>query len=365
MQNARSDTLTRRQLAALTFCALLSPLIRQIPATVVGRSGRGAWISAAAALAPTALVLWLMGLFLRRRQPGEGLGEMVLRALGEGFGRAVVFVYAVWLLFYGGFVLRAGADRFAAAVFPKSPVWLFMGVMTVILIPAVLGRLKTLSRCAEVLTPLLLALFLLVFAFAVPQMDADELLPLRYSDIPGIAAGVVPAAETLLIAVYFFFLAGRVEEGGMFRRMIAPAAVLAVLGAGLCITTVGTFGAALTDKMNYPFFVMIRGIRVFNLLERIEALVIAQWVAADFLLLGALGQMTSSLLTLALCGRGKERSRTLSVLSLAAMTAAGVFCAPTAFALRSLARSFIPHVNAAMFASLLVIFIIGKIRKKI
>jgi hypothetical protein len=34
--------------------------------------------------------------------------------------------------------------------------------------------------------------------------------------------------------------------------------------------------------MNYPFFAMIRNVRIFRSVERIEALVVALWVAPDF-----------------------------------------------------------------------------------
>ena len=52
---------------------------------------------------------------------------------------------------------------------------------------------------------------------------------------------------------------------------------------------------------------MIRCIRIFRLLERVEALVVAQWVTTDFLLLGALLQAATGELTLCFPKLGARR----------------------------------------------------------
>ena len=65
----------------------------------------------------------LLGRLTRKRVPGEGLGGVLLRVLGRFGGTAAVLLYTVWTVFYAGFVLRAGADRFVTAVYPGSRPW--------------------------------------------------------------------------------------------------------------------------------------------------------------------------------------------------------------------------------------------------
>ena len=366
MADQRTNTLSRRQLAILLWAVMVSPLIRQVPGTMTALGGRAVWLSVLLAVPAVLLLGWFIAVFLRSRREGEGLGELICRSVGQWPGRIVTGVFALWLTFYAGFVLRAGADRFVSAVFPDSPVWLFMAVTLLICLPAGLGRLKTLARCAQVTTPLLAAVFALVFLFCFQNVEPDNLWPLQAGDLPGAAEGALPLLTTLSVGVYLAFLTGKVESGKLFASFILPLLVLTGLGFLLCVTTIGTFGEELTEEMNYPFFVMIRSIRIFNLLERVEALVVAQWVVADFLLLGTLLQIGPTLFTLTFYGQGQERKPLTEWLCVGLLGLTAVFCAPTAFALRWVAQTVIPMGNAALvFGVLPLIFLIGKLRKRL
>ena len=143
-----TDGISRRQLSILLFVSALSPLIRQMPGMAVQSAGGAVWLSALLALVPLPLAGLLLGRLTRKRLPGEGLGGALRRVFGRFGGTAAVLLYTVWTVFYAGFVLRAGADRFVTAVYPGSRPWLFMAVMAALCVPACLGRLKTLWRCA-------------------------------------------------------------------------------------------------------------------------------------------------------------------------------------------------------------------------
>lgn len=360
----RTDGISRRQLSILLFVSALSPLIRQTPGLAVRSAGGAVWLSSLLALLPLPLAGWLLGRLLRRRVPGEGLGGVLLRVFGKSGGTAAVLLYTVWTVFYAGFVLRAGADRFVSAVYPGSRAWLFMAVMAALCVPACLGRLKTLGRCAEIALPLLALVFLFVFLFCLPGVDAANLAPVSGETALAAARGTPRLWSTLSVLLLLAFLTDRTEPGplaGCFNRVFLSLGALAAL---LCVTIVGTFGAALAAEMHYPFFVMIRCIRIFRLLERVEALVVAQWVVTDFLLLGALLQAATGNLTL--CFPKLDRRREITALSCLALAAvSGAVCAPTSFSLRELSRTLVPLASAAAAGLLALALIVGAVRKKI
>ena len=360
----RTDGLSRRQLSILLFVSALSPLIRQTPGMAVQSAGGAVWLSALLALAPLPLAGLLLGRLTRKRLPGEGLGGVLLRVFGRFGGTAAVLFYTGWTLFYAGFVLRAGADRFVMAVYPGSRPWLFMAVMAALCVPACLGRLKTLGRCAEIALPLLALVFLFVFLFCLPGLDAANLAPLSRETVIDAARGTPWLLSTMSVLLLLAFLSDRTEPGPLAASFNRALLALGALAALLCVTVVGTFGASLTAEMHYPFFVMIRCIRIFRLLERVEALVVAQWVVTDFLLLGALLQSAAGNLTL--CFPKLDRRRGVVALScLALACAAGALCAPTAFLLRELSRTLVPIASASAAGVLVLAFVVGLVRKKI
>ena len=160
------------------------------------------------------------------------------------------------------------------------------------------------------------------------------------------------------------FLSDRTEPGPLAAPFNRAFLALGLLAALLCVTVVATFGAKLTAEMHYPFFVMIRCIRIFRLLERVEALVVAQWVTTDFLLLGALLQAATGELTLCFPKLGARRGAVaLTCLALALLS--GALCAPTSFSLRELSRTLVPIASASAAGVLVLAFVVGLIRKKI
>ena len=265
----RTDGISRRQLSILLFVSALSPLIRQTPGMAVQGAGGAVWLSALLALAPLPLAGLLLGRLTRKRLPGEGLGGVLLRVFGRFGGTAAVLLYTAWTVFYAGFVLRAGADRFVTAVYPGSRPWLFMAVMAVLCVPACLGRLKTLGRCAEIALPLLALVFLFVFLFCLPGLDAANLAPLSRETVMDAARGTLWLLSTMSVLLLLAFLSDRTEPGPLAAPFNRAFLALGLLAALLCVTVVATFGAKLTAEMHYPFFVMIRCIRIFRLLERV------------------------------------------------------------------------------------------------
>lgn len=155
----------------------------------VQSAGSAVWLSALLALVPLPLAGLLLGRLTRKRVPGEGLGGVLLRVFGRFGGTAAVLLYTAWTVFYAGFVLRAGADRFVTAVYPGSRPWLFMAVMAALCVPACLGRLKTLGRCAEIALPLLALVFLFAFLFCLPGLDAANLAPISSDSLADAARG--------------------------------------------------------------------------------------------------------------------------------------------------------------------------------
>ena len=112
--------LNANQWTAISSLILLGPALRLLPQLTAAAAGRAAWLSVLPALP---LLLFYAGLFsrwLEKRQARTGLPELLLQALGEKPGKALLLLLSLWLCFYGGFLLRSGADRLVVTVYPHS-----------------------------------------------------------------------------------------------------------------------------------------------------------------------------------------------------------------------------------------------------
>jgi len=365
MDEEKLSILSRRQLLTLGWVALLSPVIRQLPRATVHIGGRGSWLSPLFALPPLLLYVWLLHGLLKTRGEHEGLQHQICKALGPFPGKTLLLAFTGWVVFYMGFVLRAGADRFVAAVYPNSRPTLFILTLAGLGLMAGLGRLKVLSRCAEAARPLLIFSLLLILWSALPNIETANLLPLSREDIRSAFLGALPVANTLCFTVYAAFLEQRVERGNVGRSLLPPLLGTLALVFLLGLVTIGCFGPALTGAMRHPFFVLIRDVRLFNLLERIEAVIIVQWVLTDFVLVALYCHVAASNLCFVF-GGGEGRRRIFAVGVTVAAVAIGFLCAPTSFALQAMAEHLIPRLHFLfLFILLPVVFVVGKARGKI
>ena len=239
-----------------------------------------------------------------------------------------------------------------------------MGVTLLLCLPAARGRVRVLGRCAEILAPLLWAVFALVFLLGFKNVDAACLRLPDSQPVGRALAGMLPLTAALCSAVHLGFLADTAEQDKLAGPCAKAMAALGALGLLLSVTVLGTFGAELSGKINYPFFVMIRSLRILHLIERMEALVVAQWVAADYLLLSALLRSAARALTAAAAGPDREADGRTVFGCAAAAALAGRFCASTAFGLHALETGLIPRGNALLALGVLPLcFLAGKLRR--
>lgn len=274
--------ISRRQLTAAGFLALLSSMIRVMPRGSAALAGRACWLCAV----PAFLLLWAFGSFLNRFGPeDEGMAAVFLRCLGPVAGRAVLLLYGLAFLFYAGFVLRVGADRLVVTVYPTAGTRFFFTVLLLLCLMAAMGTLRAIGRTAVILRAILLAALAMAFVFSLPDVDLKNLGPVKAEDAGSVLWGMLPIVNVGGLGACFLFLRGYGPPGRWQRREWLPwLGVLTAVAALLCVTVVGSFGPALTLRMSYPFFVMIRNVSLLNLADRIEAVVVVLWVFSDFLL---------------------------------------------------------------------------------
>ena len=114
--------------------------------------------------------------------------------------------------------------------------------------------------------------------------------------------------------------------------------------------------------MENAFFMVIRNIRVFGVIERAEAVVVAVWIVTDFIFLSSVLMIAAEIWkTVA----GVKR-RTFFVLPCAALSGAAAFLvAGNAFAFQRWSDFIVPAVNLLLAAVLIpAVMAVGKLRRR-
>ena len=371
-----TDPFPERQLRTLYTAALLSPILRLIPGSAAVGGGRAAWLGPLVAIPLLLLYAWLLSHLRRGMRPGETLAPLCLRVFGARLGRLALLLLGAWLLFYTGFVLRAGAERFVVTIFPHSAQSFFVLSMGLLGLLAALGSLQSLVRVARIVAPILFFVLLAILLVAFGKIDKSELLPLSLPDGPALLGSAWPSLDILsfgLAVPCFFHLGQATAEHNGFRISALWLGGMVLFLTALGAAVQGRFGAALCVRLSTPFFALVRNLVFFRSLERLEALVVGLWLFPDFLLAGMVLHAAQTCLRLAV-GKspqpGEKRldlqnGRWIIWLCGAAAAIIGLFIAPSPAALRRLSTQIVPLCSLAVaFGFLPLLYGVGK-RKKL
>lgn len=361
------DRISPRQFVAAVFLSAVSLLVRRFPHALVARAGRGAMVAVPLSILPILAVVAAAVLLFRNHPAGSGLSDVFTGILGPAAGRILTGIYGLWFICYAGFLLRSGAERFLTTVYTGAHPWVFLIIMTLLCAPAAAGRVLPLARSSMLVRPLMLTLILGIALLTLKDIDPALLMPLRTTDLRADVDAALEIANLLSILVFFGFLGDRLERP-LRVRDYAPwlAALLAVIGL-MTAGCLGMFGAELTAKMRYPYFMLVRDLTVLGALERIEPVVIAMWVFSDFILISLLLQLAAANLRTCLGFRPERAHRRILPLLCTAAAAAAAFSLPGSLdAQRALSERIVPLFCAIFgFGPILPLLAVGALRKKL
>lgn len=358
----REDTVTLRQYMATAFVALFSPISRLLPKAAVEIAGSSGWVSPVLALLPLAGLMLLVHRLLRFEGRSLGLGEALCRSLGNFPGKGACLLLAVWLTFYGGFLLRSGAERLISTVYPSAGPVFFIPVTLGLCTLAAAGKLRCAFRCGSVVSLFFGFTLILIYLLALPSLKGEYIWPLRLTEPGKLALSALPAMDVLSPWVYFSFLRGYVrEDERAFSRGLRGLAVTALGGLLLLVSTIGILGPELAGGQQYPFFVMVKNLTVFHVVQRIEPLVVTVWLMTDFVC------VTLVLLSAAeaLCCVFPGKRSGYALLCGLGMLAFSFLAAPNAGSLAVLSNLVVPGLNLLLlFLGTPVIALVKRCTKK-
>lgn len=350
-----------KQMNALIFVSLLSPIIRLFPKSAVTIGGKAVWLSPLIAIPLLLILSAMIKRFMKNSGPDEGLGDMIVKATGKVIGKMLLVLITLWLIFYTGFIVKSSAERLISSIYPNGQPALFIITLVAIATWMAVGELKNLGRLSEICAATIGIVLFINIVIATFKIDIKNLLPVTFYDIDNVALGAIPVINVIGISTYHAFLYGEAEKESKSNAkvlLLLAASVIAIL-----ITTIGTLGVAIIDSLQHSYFVMIRDIELIGVVERIEAAVIVTWVITDLVYVTVLLKICGEILGVVL---KKEKRNKYIIFSAIITQIPAFFVIKDAFTLHFISGIIIPIINIlVVFVLLPLLFVVGRIRQKI
>ncbi|MHA6533510.1 GerAB/ArcD/ProY family transporter [Paenibacillus sp. BAC0078] len=281
------------QLGLLFYSVTAYDGILYIPKITGKEAGHDLWISPIWAHLP-GLLFVLMMLRLNSMFPKETIIQYSERLLGPWLGRAA----GLAVIFYGinltSVILREFGDFISAVFLQKTPPFVAVCGIVLLISYAVRGGVEVLGRLAQLFLPLTFLVFGLLIILSIPEWDVNNILPVMGEGIvPSLKGAIIPFSwfsGYMMLGIYFPFVSNqRKTTAYVLLTWFTLMVTLSVSG----LVSVFLFGKHVS-ALNYPFIEVVRYIGIGKFIQHVDALLLIVWLPGTFI------QLTTYLYTASL-----------------------------------------------------------------
>ncbi|HEY3367855.1 MAG TPA: endospore germination permease [Symbiobacteriaceae bacterium] len=229
-------------------------------------------------------VVWLYTA-LARLFPEQSLVAYSRILLGEWLGRLVGLLYLWYGLHLGALVLRNFGEFLTTSLLPSTPISVCIVTLMLLCAYGVRMGLEPLARASQVMVMLLVVQVAFSTILVAKDVHLENLRPmLEQGPVPVLQAAFgllsFPFGETVLFALLLPWVR---PVGGVKRTVMLTVGAAAIFLAAVHARNVAVLNAHLAGTSRFPSLVVVQFIDVADFLNRLDALIVGNWIVAGFM----------------------------------------------------------------------------------
>lgn len=263
----------------LLVTIVLPTAVLFIPALTIEKAGSSAWISGGITVTIWGLIIIWIASTLGERFPEMTLVDYSSQILGKFMGKMVGFFYMFICIYVNVLIIREFGEFLVTAFMPETPILVFNFFLLALAASSVRNGLEVIARMNHFVVSLMFFALIFIFTLVFGEADFKHLLPFMEEGIkPILDSSLTPMGwrgETFLLLILMPYLNNYKEA----RYAGYKAMILLGLVSGIdIIMALAVFGQQAANYV-FPIHTLATYISVAGFLERVEAFVLALWVA--------------------------------------------------------------------------------------
>ena len=360
---ADNKKISIRQAVFLFLTIVFSPAVRLVPSYGAEEAEQAAWLTPIPAMALFAL-LALVWHSICKKYANNTLMDIYCDIAGKVPGIILSVFHFIWLTLLTALYVRYSSIRLVVSVYPNISLNIFSVSLLAVIGYTLRYGLTTLARLGEIVQLMLAGMLTVVVLLMLPNFKPDFLMPITYRDIFPVLKGSVGIIWLVAYFSFLFVLGDRINNKEAVRKTgIQTAFFFLIVFTALFVITVLSFSSSVVSRTQLPFLIAVKEISLFNTLEKIESIIVAMWVASDFVLIS----------TFTLCALNILKwlfkftdTKPLISIYLILLYILSSYLVRNLFELRKLSNIlFLPGNILFGFVFPVLMFLLGKIRKKV
>lgn len=274
-----NSSITTRQLYYLFILSIIPINLLYIPGEPAALVNQDAWIAAILATFVAGAFLYYPLAVMGTRFQGLTIIQYSENVAGKYFGK----VFSVLILYYI-FELHcwtlSETATFSAIIFPKTPDIVFLLLISLASAFAAAKGLQIIGRLSDILFPLGLIIFIVISIISAGEIEYNHLIPIMTSSPGSMFRAIIVLLDWNTVGLSFGILTAYLDKPGQLKRIsIYATAGMGMIVVVFAVTVIGVYGPEMVKLYSFPFFMLARSINIGFIFERVEALLVAGWLA--------------------------------------------------------------------------------------
>lgn len=285
---------------AMLMCIVLEfvPAVRFTIGYSANIAKQAAWLSGILSVIPALLLIFILNtLFNNKRYKEADLTDVIKDVLGNIFGRIIIVVYFIWIMFLLSANTRFFIERMVGSVMPNTSVHIFIISMLVMVGIALSSGITVLARMSEIIFIIVVFTIYMLFLFGMSLIKIENLTPIYFTDILPAFQGSLPLWSVYGYFFIFFFFGSQINDKEKITKFgMRKALFLLITNTLMKVFTIGALGWSLSARIPRPYFAFVKIIAVFGVVERLESVLVIIMVLSDFIIITVFAYAASSLI---------------------------------------------------------------------
>ena len=204
--------------------------------------------------------------------------------LGKVPGKIVGLIYCAYFIHLDAIGIREFSELLVGPFFPGTPILFFTIAIMLVSIYAVYSGIEVIARVNEFIFPLFMIAISGIIFLSIKDMDFNNFLPILEGGWMPVIKGTYHEIYFISEMVFLLMLIPYINKQEKVQKSVFTGVILLALLGMVVFGGIGAvFGAALVNRINYPFLALARYVSIGDVATRIESLVMFMWVSGVFI----------------------------------------------------------------------------------
>ena len=230
----------------------------------------------------------LLIMYISNYKQDLNLFDKIKTLYGKIIGSIINTIISILLLILGMTILYNIINFILSQLLYKTPFLISCSLFIALIIYNVNKGINVISKSCLLLLLLNIGLFIINILALYKQTDLNNFLPLLKENTEHIIPSALKifSINILPLITILIIPKNKLTIPNKYNKTIIVSYIIGVIiSISLVVVTIGVLGINLVKAFEYPGYIVLRKIKLFGFLERIENIISLQWIVGSFIYL--------------------------------------------------------------------------------